>query len=327
VSLKRRDFITLLGGAAAAWPLAARAQQSAMPVVGYLYSGTEDGGGIGVAAFRKGLGEGGFVEGHNVAIDYRFAGNQPERALQLAAELVRRRVRLIAAMGTSVRAAKAATSTIPIVFDTASDPVEQGLVASLNRPGGNLTGVTFLAQELAPKRLGLLHELIPSAKRFALLADPTARGGESSAETVRSAASAIGLSIEIFKADSNREIDAAFVRLVNQRLEGVLVDGSPLFTNRRLPLAILAARYLMPVIYYDRLYAEAGGLMSYGASQVEAYRQVGVYAGRILKGEKPADLPVMQPTKFELIINLHTARTIGLTIAPALLATADEVIE
>jgi putative ABC transport system substrate-binding protein len=325
--MRRRGFLALLGGAGATWPLAARAQQGAMPRIGYLYSGAEDAAGIGTGAFRKGLGEAGFIEGRNVAIDYRFAGNQPQRASELAAELVRRRVRLIAAMGTSVVAAKAATTMIPIVFGTSSDPVEQGLVASLNRPGGNLTGVTFLGQELAPKRLGLLHELVPHAKRFAMLVDPTGLGSESSVEAVQAAASAIGVDVEVFTAGSNREIDIAFADLVDKRIEGVLVNGSPLFNNRRLPLAILAARHAMPAIYYDRVFAEAGGLMSYGSNILDQYRQVGVYAGRILKGEKPANLPVMQPTKFELIINLHTARTIGLTVPPSLLATADEVIE
>jgi putative tryptophan/tyrosine transport system substrate-binding protein len=265
----RRTFIAGLG-AAAAWPLAARAQQAAMPLIGYLYSGVEDEGGVGAAAFRKGLSEAGFIERRNVAIEYRFAGNELERLPELAAELIRLRVTLIAAMGTSAAAAKA-TSTIPIVFGTAGDPVKLGLVASLNRPGGNLTGVSYLGQELAPKRLELLHELL--------------------------------------------------------RFEGVLVDGSPLFNNRRQQIAILAARYLMPVIYYDRVFAEAGGLMSYGSNILDGYRQVGVYAGRILKGEKPADLPVLQPTRFELIINLATARALGLVVPPSLLATADRVIE
>ena len=325
--MRRRDFIALLAGAGAAWPLAARAQQGATPLIGYLYSGAEDAAGIGITAFRKGLGEAGFIEGRNVTIEYRFAGNQPERMSELAAELVRRRVKLIAAMGTSVRAAKAATATIPIVFDTGGDPVQQGLVASLNRPGGNLTGVTFLGQELAPKRLGLLHEIIPHAKRFAMLVDPNTISGESSFQAVQAAAAAIGLNVEAFKAGSNREIDAAFASLVENRFEGVLINNSPSFNNRRLQLAILAARHVMPAIYYDRVFAEAGGLMSYGTSITDAYRQAGVYTGRILKGEKPADLPVMQSVKFEFVINLNTARAFGLSFPPGLLAIADEVIE
>jgi putative ABC transport system substrate-binding protein len=324
--MRRRDFITVLGGAAAAWPLAARAQQGAMPLIGYLFPGT-DPSGIGVAAFRKGLGEAGFIEGRNIAIEYRFAENQPDRLPGLAAELVRRRVRLIAAMGVAAKAAKAATTTIPIVFGTNSDPVEQGLVASLNRPGGNLTGVSFMGGELAPKRLGLLQELVPHGKRFAMLADPASFGVESNIEAVQAAASALGLALEIFKAGSNREIDIAFANLADKRIEGVLVGGSVLFNGRRLQLAILAARHLMPAIYYDRVFPEAGGLMSYGSNILDQYRQVGVYAGRILKGEKPAEVPVMQPTKFELIINLQTARTIDLTVPPSLLTRADEVIE
>jgi putative ABC transport system substrate-binding protein len=329
--MRRREFIALLAGAGAAWPLAARAQQGAMPLIGYLFSGTDPGGTdpsrSGVAAFRKGLGETGFIEGRNVAIEYRFGENQPERLPGLAAELIRRRVRLIAAMGAAAGAAKVATSTIPIVFGTNSDPVEQGLVASLNRPGGNLTGVSFLGGELAPKRLGLLQEFVPHAKRFAMLADPASLGVESNIASVQAAAADLGLALEIFRAGSNREIDMAVADLANKRIEGVLVGGSVLFNARRLQLAILAARYLMPAIYYDRVFPESGGLMSYGSNILDQYRQVGVYAGRILKGEKPADLPVMQPTKFELIINLQTARTIDLPVPPSLLATADEVIE
>jgi putative ABC transport system substrate-binding protein len=327
--MRRRAFITLLGSAAAAssvsWPLAARAQQRTMPLVGYLYGGSVDASGT--TAFRKGLGEAGFTEGRNVAIEYRFAENQPNRLPELVADLIRRRVTVIAAMAGSALAAKAATKTIPIVFGWAGDPVAVGLVAGINRPGGNLTGFSFMSQELLPKRLGLLHELLPQATRFAMLVDPNTPGAESSSKAAQAAASAIGRQIDVFNASTNREIDAAFASLVQMRAAGVLVDGSQLFNNRRVQLATLAARHAVPVIYYDRVFAEAGGLMSYGSNILDQYRQVGIYVGRILKGEKPADLPVMQPTKFEFIINLQTARLLDIDIPPTLLALADEVIE
>jgi putative tryptophan/tyrosine transport system substrate-binding protein len=324
--VKRREFIAGLG-TAAAWPVVAQAQQPAMPVVGYLYSGMEDPSGVGAAALREGLSESGFTEGRNVSIEYRFAGNQPDRLPELAADLVRRRVTVIAALGTSAVVAKAATTTIPIVFGTAGDPVQAGLVTSLNRPGGNLTGFSYLGQELVPKRLGLMHELLPQATHFAMLVDPTTLTAESNIKAAQTAASAIGRQIETFNAGTNSEIDTAFASLVQKGAEGVLVNGSPLFNNRRLQLATLAARHAMPVIYYDRVFAEAGGLMSYGSNILDQYRQVGAYTGRILKGEKAADLPVQLATKVELIINMKTARALALTIPETLLATADEVIQ
>jgi putative ABC transport system substrate-binding protein len=322
--MRRREFITLLGGAAAAWPLAARAQQPVMPLVGYLYGGSEDIGGEGATAFRKGLSEAGYTEGRNVAIEYRFSDNRSDRLPELAADLVRRRVAVIAALGGSVFAAKAATTTIPIIFGAAGDPVEAGLVASLNRPGRNLTGISYMISELMPKRLELLHQLLPQATRFAMLANPanSDRVG-STIKAVQAAASAIGLQIEVFNAGTSGEIETAFAGIVQRRAEGVLVDTTTLFNNARLQLATLAARHAVPAMYYDRVFPEAGGLMSYGSSILDQYRQVGVYTGRILKGEKPADLPVMQSTKFELVINLETAKALGLTVPPALLATAD----
>jgi putative ABC transport system substrate-binding protein len=324
--MRRREFVGLIGGAAA-WPLVVRAQQRTMPIVGYIVGGSERNG-IDTTAFRKGLGEAGFAEGRNVAIEYRFAENQPDRLPDLVADLIRHGVTVIAAMGGSAFAAKAATATIPIVFGMAGDPVELGLVASLNRPGGNVTGFSFMGQELAPKRLGLLQELLPQAMRFAMLVDPNiAPGAESTVKSVQAAASAIGRQIEVFNAGTNREIDTAFASLMQKRAEGVLVNGSPFFNNRRVQLATVAARHAVPVIYYDRVFAEAGGLMSYGSNILDQYRQVGLYVGRILKGEKPADLPVMQPTKFEFIINLQTARTLGIDVPATLLALADEVIE
>jgi putative ABC transport system substrate-binding protein len=323
--MKRRDFLTLLGGAAAGWPLAARGQQGALPLVGYLHPAPRDAAGIGVVSFVKGLVEAGFSEGRNVAIEYRFGENQPERLPGLAAELVGRRVRVIAALGNAALAAQAATTTIPIVFGTNGDPVEMGLVPSLSRPGKNLTGVTFLGQELAPKRLSLLHELVPRAKRFAVLVDPASPNR--TIEALQVAASTLGVTADILEAGSNREIDTAFANAAKNGIEGVLVSGSTLFNNRRQQLATLAARHVMPVIYYDRVFPEAGGLMSYGSNILDQYRQIGVYAGRILKGERAADLPVMQPTKFELVINLQTARALDLTVSPSLLSLADEVIE
>jgi putative ABC transport system substrate-binding protein len=327
----RRRFITILGGTAAAWPQAAwqaaGAQQRTMPVVGYLHSGTAVEGAPYVAAFGKGLGETGYKVGGNVAIELRFAENQSDRLPALAADLVRRRVSVIAALGASANAAKAATATIPIVFGSGGDPVEGGLVASLNRPGGNLTGVSFMIGELAPKRLELLHELLPQATRFAMLVNPNVPNSASIAPAVQAAAAAIGRQVEVFNASTDPEIDAAFARLVQKRAEGVLLGTSPLFSNNHVQLVMLAVRHALPAVYYDRIFTAAGGLMSYGPSLLDQYRQAGVYAGRILKGEKPADLPVMQPTKFELVLNLKTAKAIGLTIPPAFMVGADEVIE
>jgi putative ABC transport system substrate-binding protein len=325
--MKRRDFITLLGASAAAWPLAARAQQPAMPVVGYLYVGAPSA--YVLTPFRQGLSEVGFVEGRNVAIEYRFAGNEPERLAELAADLVRRRVAVIVTLSSAsaALAAKTVTTTIPIVFEMGGDPVQEGLVASLNRPGGNLTGVTSMNREIDAKRLGLVHELLPDAARFAVLANPNNRFSESVIMRLQTAAAVIGRQIEVFFAGTNHEIDKAFASAAQKRVDALLFAADALYGNRRAQLVALAMHHRMPVIYYVRDYVEAGGLMSYGASLADLYRQTGIYTGRVLKGEKPADLPVMQPTKFEFVINLHTAKLFGLTVPPRLLAIADEVIE
>ena len=327
--MRRRQFISLLGSAAAAWPLAARAQQAALPVVGFVYpSVPELSAGI-VAAFRKGLNETGFVEGRNVTIEFRFGYNDIAQLPKLAADLVDRRVAVIATPGStpSALAAKAATATIPIVFGIGPDPVEIGLVASLNRPGGNITGITSMNAELGAKRLGLLHELLPSAVRFAVLVNPNNRNAEPLTRDAQATASAIGREIEIFAASSAREIDAAFVSLLQKRADALLVSPDPLFDSRRVQLVTLATHHRLPTIYSFRENVEIGGLMSYGSSATERDRQVGIYAGRILKGEKPADLPVIRADKFEFVINLQTARVLGLDVSPTLLALADEVIE
>jgi putative ABC transport system substrate-binding protein len=320
----RREFITLLGGAAA-WPLVAHAQQPAIPVIGYLSAGSPPGS---VAAFHKGLNETGYIEGRNVAIEYRYAQNQLDRLPDLAADLVRRRVAVISVVagGTAARAAKAATTTIPIVFGTAGDPVQEGLVASLNRPGGNATGFSNLALELTAKRLGILHELLPSTTRFAVLFDPGVPNAEFLVSEARSAALTIGKQV-LLSASTAGDIDVAFASLVQKRTDALAVNASNLFGTRRTQIVTLAAHHRVPTIYFARPYTEAGGLMSYGANIADQARQVGVYTGRILKGEKPADLPVMQAARFEFVINLQTAKTLGLTVSPALLATADEVIE
>jgi putative ABC transport system substrate-binding protein len=292
--MRRRDFIAGLGGAAA-WPGVVGAQQPAMPVIGYLYVGTPEANAATVVAFRKGLSEGGFVEGRNVVIEYRFAQNDSARLPELAADLVRRRVAVIAtpAGGTvTALAAKAATTTIPIVFTTAGDPVQAGLVASLNRPGGNVTGVTFMNVELMPKRLGLLHELLPAAARFAVLVNPNNSAAESITTDAQAAATAVGLHIEVLTASTNRDIDIAFASLAQKRAEALLVSPDPYFGTRRIQIVTLATHHRVPAIYYDREYAEAGGLMSFGTNLLDQIRQVGVYTSRILKGEKPADLPV-----------------------------------
>ena len=324
--MRRRDLITLLGGSAA-WPLAARAQQPAMPVIGFLSSGSAGPSAPFVSAFHKGLKEAGYIEGQNVAIEYRWAEGQYGRLSALAADLIRGRVTTIVAGGPAAFAAKAATTTIPIVFLAVDDPVKLGLVASLNRPGGNLTGVNFVVGELGSKQLGLLHELVPAATRVGLLVNPNNPGTEPVMKDVTAAAPTIGLQIDVVQVSDSREIEAAFATLVRNKADALLVGPDALLVTRRLQLAILAARHTIPAVYNVRDYPEAGGLMSYGTSQTEAYYQVGVYAGKVLKGAKPADLPVIQSTKFELVINLPTARAIGLEIPPNLLARADEVIE
>ena len=326
--MKRREFITMLGGAVAAWPLAARAQQTPMPVVGFLNGGLPDGYAPMVAAFRQGLNEAGYIEGQNVAIEYRWADNRTDRLPALAADLVRRRVAVIATVGTSAFAAKAATTTIPIVFVGGEDPVKLGLVASLARPGGNLTGINWLGGELAAKRLELLRQLLPAATRVAVLVNPAfATLTEITLRDVEAAARAMGLQIQVLNADTSREIDAAFEIIGREQPDALIVGPGPFFNSRRVQMAQLAARYAVPAIHTTRLEAEAGGLMSYGPSLTDAYRQVGAYTGRILKGAKPEDLPVMQSSKFELVINAQTARMLRLTVPATLLAIADEVIE
>jgi putative ABC transport system substrate-binding protein len=324
--MRRREFVTLLGGAAAAWPLAARAQQPAMPVFGYLDPTSPDTFAERLRAFRQGLKETGHVEDENVAIEYRWAEGHFDRLPELAADLVRRRVTVIAALASAAFAATAATTTIPIVFMVPEDPVARGLVASLARPGGNLTGINFLTGELAAKRL--VRELVPAATRAAILVNPAnAFAIEAQLSDVQSAARAMGLQIKILRASTSREIDAAFAPFVSERPDALFVAGDAFFTSRRVQLANLAARHMIPMASGTREIVDAGGLMSYGASILDVWRQVGVYVGRVLKGAKPADMPVVQPTKFELIVNAQTARTLGLTVPPALLARADEVIE
>jgi putative tryptophan/tyrosine transport system substrate-binding protein len=324
--MRRREFVTFLGGAAA-WPRAARAQQQAMPVIGYLGTGSPDA--LLMAAFRKGLNEIGYLEGQNVTIEYRFAYNQFDRLQELAADLVRRRVAVIVSVGGthSTLAAKSATTTIPIVLGFGGDPVQLGVVASLNRPGGNVTGVTTIGGELAAKRLGLLHELRPNAALFAVLVDAHSPMTESTIRDLQAATVAIGRHIEVLIAGTNRDIDTAFASLIHKRADALLVTPQPLFRDRRIQLLTLAARHAVPAIYPTRDYAEAGGLMSYGANFTDIVRQTGIYAGRVLKGEKPADLPVQAPTKYELVINLKTAKALGLEVPATLLALADEVIE
>ena len=327
LDLRRRQFITLLGGAAAAWPLAARAQQAGVPVIGFLDAASAADRTDVIRAFQEGLAEAGYIEGQNVTIEYRWAEGRYDRLPELAADLVRRRVSVIATPGTTAAAlaAKAATTTIPIVFGVSDDPVKLGLVASLNRPGGNATGVNFFTIELTAKRMQLLRELVPAAKRLALLNNPTDAVNESLLRDVKAAA--IGQQILVFEAATGREIDAAFESLVREKVDALFVAGGAFLSARRVQLAVLAARYAVPAAYSQRAFVAAGGLMSYGTNFSDTFRQVGLYAARILNGTKPMDLPVMQATKFELVINLNTARALRFEVPPTLLARADEVIE
>jgi ABC-type uncharacterized transport system substrate-binding protein len=327
--MKRRTFITLLGGAAAAWPLTAHAQQTAMPVIGFLSSRSPGESSGVVTAFQQGLREVGFVEGQNLAIAFGWAEGRYDRLPALAAELVGLRVAVLFAAGgaPSALAAKAATNTIPIVFSIGFDPVKLGLVDSLNRPGGNVTGVSYLTQELGPKRLGLLRELMPAGADVFVLVNPKSPVTESALQDMQAAASAVGQKFSILHASNNQEIYAAFPAMAQSGAPALIIVTDALFTSRRVQLVTLAARYAIPAIYTSREFADIGGLMSYGTDLPDIYRQLGNYAARILKGAKPADLPVMQPTKFELVINLATAKTLGLDIPPTLLARADEVIE
>src|ERR1700674_3338837 len=324
--MKGREFFTLIG---AAWPLAARAQQPAMPVVGYLGTGTPGSGANGLAAFRKGLSETGFVEGRNLEIEFRWAQNDRNRLPELAADLVRRKVAVIAAPGSvlGALAAKALTTTIPIVFSTSGDPVHLGLVASLNRPGANVTGFNDMSSELVPKQLGLLHELLPGAARFGVLVTRTNPWIDGVIADAQSAVAAIGRQVEIVFAGTDREVDAAFADLVQKRVDAFLVAPDTVLVGRQTQILTLAARHAMPAIYPNRSWADAGGLTSYGPIVNDQGRQAGIYPGRVLKGEKPAELPVMRATRFEFIINLATARAIGLMVPPTLLALADDVIE
>jgi putative tryptophan/tyrosine transport system substrate-binding protein len=324
--MKRREFITLIGGAAAS-PLAARAQ-GGLPVIGFLHPASPDVNTNRLRAFRQGLKETGYVEGENLAVEFRWAEGQLGRLPALAADLVRRQVALIVAFAGASSAAKSATTFIPIVFAVGEDPVAQGLVASLARPGGNLTGINFFNQELVGKRLELLRELVPGSARVAVLVNPTdATSTETTVREVGTAARTLGLQVRVLNASTSREIDAAFATFAQERPDVLFIGGDTLFNSRRVQLAHLATRHAVPAIYAQREYVEAGGLISYGTNLADAFRQVGVYAGIILKGAKPADLPVVQSSKFELVINAQTARTLGLTVPPSLLVRADEVIE
>ncbi len=327
--MRRREFITLIGGAAAAWPLAGRAQQPGMPVVGFLNAASPQAFARALSAFLKGLSETGFVDGHNVAIEYRWAEGRSDRLPAMATDLVHRQVAVIAATTTpAALAAKAATTTIPIVFETAGDPVRLGLVASLNRPGGNVTGVSQTNVEIAPKRLQLLHELVPTASVMAVLVNPTDPAlAETQSRELQAAARALGLELHVLNASTEREIDAAFAAFVQLRAGGLVIEANAFFTSRIEQLVALTVRHAVPAVYENREFAVAGGLLSYGAAQTDAYRLAGNYTGRILKGDKPADLPVQQVTKVEMYVNLKTAKALGITVPLPLVGRADEVIE
>ena len=328
IQLGRREFITLLGGVAAAWPLTAQAQQP-LPVIGFLNSSSPDGYAPMASAFRQGLKETGYVDGHNVAIEYRWAEGRNDRLPSFVADLVQRKVNVIAATTTAAAlAAKAATTTIPIVFETTADPVQLGLVASLNRPGGNVTGVTQTNMEIAPKRLELLHELVPTASVMALLVNPTDPAlAESATKELQEAASILGLKLHVMQASTERDFDAVFAKLIQLRAGGLVIGSDPFFTSRSQQLAKLTVDHAVPAVYQFREFAVAGGLLSYGAAITDAYRLAGNYTGRVLRGDKPADLPVQQATKVEMIINLKTAKALGLNVPNPLIGRADEVIE
>jgi putative ABC transport system substrate-binding protein len=326
--MRRRDFIRAIAGSAAAWPLAARAQQPAMPVIGFLNGESSDGYTAQVTAFRQALKEAGYIDGQNIAIEYRWANDQYDRLAALADDLVRQRVSIIVANTPANLAAKAATSTIPIVFTTGGDPVKLGLVASLNRPGGNVTGVGQLSAEVAPKRLDFLHELIPGATSFALLVNPTGPAfPETGPREMESAARRLGLQLHVLQASDEREFDGIFTKLAQLRAGGLVISAHPFFARHAGQLGAQTLRHLVPAIFWRRQFVAAGGLAGYGGNVEESYRLAGVYAGRILKGERPADLPVQQLTKIELFINLNTAKALGITVPQTLLVAADEVIQ
>ena len=326
--MKRREFITLLGGAAAAWPLAGRAQ-GGMPVIGFMHTASADRFTHLVSAFRAGLKEAGYIEGQNVVIEYRWAEGQYDRLPKFAADLVARQVSVLAATGgdQSGLAAKATNTTIPIVFEVGGDPVQLGLVASLNRPGGNLTGTTLLSAELAPKRLELLHDLVPKAINVALLVNPTSPDADAQAKELQAVAPAVGMQVQVFQAGNDSDLDDAFAAMAERNANALVLQADPFFTNRRDRLVSLANRHAIPAMYPFREFATAGGLMTYGADIAEVFRETGVYTGRILRGQSPADLPVLQPTKFDLVLNLKAAKALGITVPLTLQMTANDVIE